>query len=265
MPEVAANGITIHYEERGEGYPLILIMGFGADGSLWERHVDEYDKHFRCIMVDNRGVGKTDKPAGPYTTEMMADDVAGLMDALGIKNAHVAGISMGGAIAQNLALRHPEKVRALLLISTWAKFNKYAVSVYEHCKKMRRVSDLGDFMELIQLWIFAPDYFENNLETLREGQDAARRNNVPQPQHAFEGQLDACINHDTVDRLQEIGAPTLIVVGQQDIFTPLAFSELLHKKIPGSELYIIPGTGHACHWEALEEFNKLSTEFLLKH
>lgn len=265
MPEIKTNGITVHYEERGEGEPLILIMGFGADGSLWEQHANEYSRYFRCIMLDNRGVGKTDKPDGPYSTEMMADDVAGLMDALDIKNARVAGISMGGAIAQGLAIRHPDKVRALVLISTWARFNKYAVSVYEHCKKMRRVSDPGDFMELIQLWIFAPYYFEKNLEALKEGQEAARRNDDPQPQHAFEGQLDACINHDTVDRLHEIGLPTLIVVGQQDIFTPLAFSELLHEKIPGSELFIIPGAGHACHWEALEEFNKRSTEFLLKH
>ena len=261
MPDVFTNGITMHYEERGEGAPLILIMGFGAEGGLWEAHVNAYAEHFRCIMLDNRGVGKTDKPAGPYSTEMMADDVAGLMDALGIGSAPVAGISMGGAIAQSLALRHPAKVKALLLVSTWAKFNKYAITVYENLKKLRRVADAGDFLELIHLWIFAPPYVERNLEALKEGQQAARKNPEPQPPQGFDGQLDACINHDATERLGEIRVPTLVVVGRDDIFTPLAFSELLHEGIPGAELWIIPDAGHACHWEALNEFNPRTTQF----
>jgi pimeloyl-ACP methyl ester carboxylesterase len=244
---------------------LILIMGFGADGSLWGQHVDEYSKHFRCIMLDNRGVGLTDQPTGPYSTEMMADDTAGLMDALQIKRARVAGISMGGAIAQQLALRHAEKVRSLVLVSTWGKFDKYATMVYENLKKLRRVADPGDFMELLQLWIFATDYVEKNLDRLKEAQEAARNNPDPQSQQGFDGQLDACIGHNVVEQLPQIGAPTLIVVGVSDIFTPLPFSELLHERIPGSEIMKIPRTGHVCHWEALEEFNRRTTEFLLNH
>ena len=107
----------MHYEEKGEGDPLILIMGFGAPGALWELHVNEYSKHFRCIMIDNRGVGQTDQPPGPYLTSTMADDTAGLMDSLGIEKAKIAGISMGGAISQQLALRYPEKVESMVLIN----------------------------------------------------------------------------------------------------------------------------------------------------
>ncbi len=109
---------------------MILIMGFGADGNLWEKHVAEYEKHFRCILVDNRGVGKSDQPRGPYNTAMMANDVVAVMDHAGIDHARVAGISMGGAISQQLVLNHPEKVRCMALISTWPRFNKITTEFF---------------------------------------------------------------------------------------------------------------------------------------
>ena len=104
MPTVTTNGIQMYYDERGSGEPLICIMGVTAPGGVWEAHAAEWSKHFRCILGDNRGVGLTDKPEGPYTTAMMADDYAGLMDALGIKKARVVGCSLGSVIAQQLAL-----------------------------------------------------------------------------------------------------------------------------------------------------------------
>ncbi|MBW7460394.1 alpha/beta hydrolase, partial [Paenibacillus sepulcri] len=103
MPRVRTNGIDMHYEERGSGEPLILLMGLGADGTAWEDHVKAYERHFRCILVDNRGAGRSGNPEGPYSTRMMAEDTAGLMKALQIGKAHVSGISMGSGIAQELA------------------------------------------------------------------------------------------------------------------------------------------------------------------
>jgi alpha/beta hydrolase fold len=102
MPNVASNGITLHFEERGSGDPLILLMGLGAAGCVWEKHTAGYERHFRCLLIDNRGAGDSDKPPGPYTTQMIAEDTAGLMQALGIANARVAGLSMGSAIALQL-------------------------------------------------------------------------------------------------------------------------------------------------------------------
>lgn len=265
MPDVTSNGIKIHYEERGTGEPVMLIMGLGADGSVWEDHVQAYEQHFRCILMDNRGVGLSDKPAGPYTTDMMADDTAGLMEAIGIEQARVAGISMGGAIAQELAIRHPGKVRSIVLVSTWAKCDTYAKKVFEHFKKMRSASDLADFAELLQLWIFATDYYGKNIDNLREGQLDARENPSPQPQQAFEAQCDACITHDTIDQLQKVSVPTLITVGEADIFTPLVFSLELNQLLTNSEIMILPNVGHAHHWESLEEFNQKTTKFLLEH
>ena len=262
MPIVRANGININYEDRGQGEPLILIMGLGADGAVWELHAQAYEKHFRCILIDNRGAGLSDKPPGPYTTAMMADDTAGLMDALGIEKAHVAGISMGGAIAQCLALQHPGKVQRMVLVSTWARCDPYTKIVFQNFKKMRAVADPGDFMELLQLWIFAVDHTAAQLDELRQGQQQARDNPNPMPQHAFNAQCDACITHDALARLEAIQVPTLITVGDADIFTPYAFSKAIHDRIPASELFVLERTGHAHHWEKLAEFNGKTTAFL---
>ena len=118
---VATNGIELAYTEHGDGEPLLLIMGLGADSSAWESHVAAYHKRYRCIAVDNRGVGASSTPVGPYSTGQMADDYAGLLEALDLGPVRVVGISMGGAIAQELALRHPELVERLVLVATWAK------------------------------------------------------------------------------------------------------------------------------------------------
>lgn len=260
-----SNGTNIFYQIRGEGEPLVLIMGFGADGNVWEKHVQAYEKHFKCILIDNRGVGQSDQPKGPYHTAMMAEDVIAVMDHAGIEKARVAGISMGGAIAQQLTLNFPDRVRCIALISTWPVFNNYAKTVYENLKKLRVTSKPEDFMELLQLWIFAPPFYEAGMEDLKEGQNGAANNPKPQTQEGFEGQLDACIKHDVVDRLPEIKVPTLITVGDMDIFTPPAFSKILHEGIKDSIYVNFPEGGHVHHWEDLERFNQVTTEFLLKN
>ena len=266
MSAYADSGSTkIFYQIRGDGEPLILIMGFGADGNLWEKHANEYEKHFKCVLIDNRGVGQSDQPKGPYNTQMMAQDVVAVMDHAGIKNARVAGISMGGAIAQQLAINFPHKVNRLALISTWPKFNNYAKTVYENLKKLRVTSDPEDFMELLQLWIFAPPYYEYGLQELKQGQQGAAANPNPQSTDGFNGQLDACISHDVVSELHNIAVPTLITVGDMDIFTPPAFSKILHDHIKGSKYISFPTGGHVHHWEDLERFNRVTTDFLLEN
>jgi len=258
-----SNGVRIAYHERGVGAPLILLMGFGADGTLWEKHVAVYEQYFRCIIIDNRGVGKSDQPQGPYSTRVMADDTVAVMKHAGIETAMVAGISMGGAIAQELAINYPGRVSKLLLVSTWPKFNEYAKQVYENLKHLRPVSPPAYFMELLQLWIFAPPYYETNLETLKADALAAETAENRQSGFGFDGQLDACINHDTVSRLSSVSCPTLITVGLMDIFTPPAFSNTIHQLIPHSDLIEFPDGGHVHHWEDLETFNAQTLKFLL--
>ena len=132
MPIVATNGIKMYYEELGNpaAQPLLLIMGITAPGSVWEPHLAEFEKHFRCIVGDNRGVGLSDKPVGAYSTDQMADDYAGLLDNLGITKVKVIGCSMGSTIAQKLALRHPEKVSSLVLMCPWARCDNAAKGIF---------------------------------------------------------------------------------------------------------------------------------------
>ena len=179
MPDVISNGITIHYEERGSGDPLILLMGLGAPGSHWEDHVACYEKHFRCILVDNRGAGDSDKPNGPYTTKTMAEDVAGLMQILGIEKARVAGLSMGSAIAQELALSYPKKIRNLVLISSWSRCDKYTQNVFDHFKKMRSLTSPADFTQLLQLWIASAPYYEEHFVEMVQDQNKAHEFYMP--------------------------------------------------------------------------------------
>jgi pimeloyl-ACP methyl ester carboxylesterase len=259
-----SNPATLAFRTRGRGDPLVLIMGLGADGTVWEEHVKAYEQHFTCYLIDNRGIGGSPKPAGPYTTAQMADDVAALMAAQGIAQARVAGLSMGGAIAQELALRHPARVRSLALVSTWAKCTPYMKNVFTHFKAMRATTRLEDFMRLLQLWIWTPGYLAAHEAELAEARRLAGLAEFPQPQQGFEGQCDACIEHDTAARLGAITAPTLVTVGDQDIFTPLACSEALQQGIACARLSVFAGSGHVHHWECLERFNAETTRFLLE-
>jgi len=263
MPSVASNRIRIHYEEQGSGDPLILIMGLGAPGNRWTDHVSAYEKHFRCLLVDNRGAGESDKPSGPYTTKLMAEDTAGLMVALGIESARIAGISMGSAIAQELALAYPHKVRSLVLISSWSRCDRYTQAVFEHFKKMRELASPADFVQLLQLWIASAPYYEENFDQMVKDQETATEDYMPLD--AFQAQSDACSLHNTFDRLDKIAAPTLLTVGDADIFTPPRLTVEMHEKMPGSKMVVFKGLGHIHHWEALNRFNDVTTQFLLEN
>ena len=260
MPTVISNGIRIHYEERGSGDPLILIMGLGAPGSRWEDHAAAYERHFRCILLDNRGAGESERPPGPYTTRKMADDTAGLMTALGIENASIAGISMGSAIAQELALSYPKMVRRLVFVSSWSRCDRYTQTVFEHFKKMRELASPADFTQLLQLWIASPLYYEEHFDQMVVDQTKAQEDYMPVD--AFQAQSDACSMHNAFDRLDMITAPTLLTVGDADIFTPLRLTIEMHERMPGSGMVVFKGLGHIHHWEDLERFNDVTTQFL---
>lgn len=264
MPTIETNGINLHYEERGSGEPLICIMGITAAGSVWELHVEEWQKHFRCIIVDNRGVGLSDKPVGPYTTAMMADDYAGLMDELGIESAFVVGCSMGSTIAQQLAIRHPAKVKKSILMCTWARCDRYATAVFEHMKTIKARLTADEFMNYIQLLIFAKAWWDDdaNHQSMMEGRMEARNDPNPQPLHGLEAQAAACIGHNTLAQLPSIKCPCLVIGGKDDIFTPKWMAEETSAAIPNSRLHLYDGAGHAFHWECIDDFNVRTVEWL---
>jgi pimeloyl-ACP methyl ester carboxylesterase len=264
MPYVQTNGIQLYYEEKGKGEPLLLIMGITAAGSVWQKHVDYWQRYFRCIVVDNRGVGLSDKPIGSYSTEQMADDFAGLLEKLSVSPVHVVGCSMGSTIAQQLALRHPARVRSLVLMCTWARCDRMATTVFEHLKNIKSRLPASEFIQYIQLLIYSKKSFDDDTlyqEMLVSQLDAADQ--PEQPAHAMEAQADACITHNTLARLPGLTLPTLVIGGEEDIFTPAWMSREVAEAIPRSRLHLYPHSGHAFHWENLEDFNNRVVEWCL--
>ena len=262
MPLVKSNGININYEEYGSGEPLLLIMGLSAPGAVWEKHVDEYKKHFRCIVLDNRGAGASDKPSGNYTTEMMAADSIGVMDALGIDQFHINGLSMGGAIAQQIAIAHADRVKKCIITASWAVCDNYMKSVFEMMKITRTHLSRDDFPKGFLLWLYSPKFYADHPQDIAKGIKLNAADPSPMPQHAFDSQAAACMAHDTRGKLGGITAPTLIVAGEKDIFTPLECSQYLHEHIKNSKLEVFENYAHAHHWEDLERYNRVTTEFL---
>lgn len=267
MPLIETNGIKMNYVEQGEGDPLLLIMGITAPGAVWEAHADEWSKSFRCIIGDNRGVGDSEKPEGPYSSEMMADDYAGLLDELGIQKARVVGCSMGSIIAQQLALRHPDKVESAVLMCTWSRCDRYAASVFDHMKNCKARLRPEEFMNYIQLLIFTKPFWDadESYQGMLDGRIDASKGDAPQPLHAMEAQASACIDHDVYEELGDIKCPCLVIGGKNDIFTPAWMAEETHAALPNSDLHLYDGAGHAFHWEKLDDFNPRVLEWLKAH
>ena len=267
MPIINANGINVNYEESGSGDPLLLIMGITAPWSVWELHSNFWGDSFRCIMPDNRGVGLSDKPAGDYSSAMMADDHAGLLRELGIEKARVVGVSMGSIIAQQLAIRHPDLVQSTVLMCPWARCDNYAKGLFNLMINTKARFTPDEFMEFIQLLIFSKGTWDDSGEYegfLNVRKDAAVDGNQ-QPLHGLVGQAVACIEHDVVGQLNQIKCPALVIGGEDDVFTPQWMANEVASGITNSELHLYPGAGHAFHWERMEDFNPRVRDWLLAH
>ncbi|NNE76615.1 MAG: alpha/beta hydrolase [Pricia sp.] len=255
MPFVTANGIRLNYEIRGSGDPLLLIMGITAPYSVWEKHVSYWEQNYRCILFDNRGVGASDKPEGPYTTAQMADDSAALLDVLNITKAAVVGVSMGGAIALQLAIRHPKKVKAMVLMCPWASCDAKGEAIFKHMMHAKAHLRPEQFSNFVQLLIFHKSTWDQDYDGLLDGQKEAAAESNPQPLHGLEGQAYACISQNIVDQLDKIDSPCLVIGGKEDIFIPEWMVREVAEGIPNCDVYLYENTGHAFHWEKLDDFN----------
>ena len=213
MPIVKVNDIHIYYEIHGEGEPLVLIAGLSTDIIAYGRIIGELSQTYRVIAFDNRGAGRTDKPDIPYSIEMMADDTAGLLNALKVEQAHILGISMGGRIAVDLTLRYPELVKSLLLVSTFVSRFPLNQSGLRHRLML-------------------------NMPFLRK-----MGKKYPQPDYAFSRQRLASRNYDATDRLHEIHVPALILHGKKDTLAPYRLAEEMHTGIQDSKMIMFNG-GH---------------------
>lgn len=264
--EILVNGNSFHVEITGQGTPLVLIMGLGAPGEKWNQNVKVYSQHFQCITLDNRGAGRSDKPkAEAYSTIEMAQDVLEIMDALEIQQAHVNGVSMGGAIAQHLAARHPHRVRSLVLTSTFASVSNSFRRVIEALRDSVEQLDKTTFKHLNQ-WMTFSQSVQNTCENMlweAERQDALYP--YPMPTYAYRAQCNACLAHDAMMELSHITAPTLIAAGSRDLFIPMEKTMELYEGIAASELYLCKNGGHVHQWEQPETYNRVTQDFFLRH
>ncbi len=260
MPTARVNDITVNYEIYGEGQPLILINGLADDLSSWAFQVQEFAKHYQTIVFDNRGIGGTDKPVGPYTTAQMAADARGLLDALGIQRAHVLGVSMGGMIAQEFALAFPDRVDKLLLCCTCSEPSAFDLRLYKIWETTAPILGLPRMMREVLLWCFTPEFFQQHPESADEFEAAL--SGITQPVEAYLAQLHSIQVHNATARLGRISAPTLVLGAPKDLIFPPDQSHQLHDGIPGSELAFTEHGGHAYLWEVPDEFNAAVLNFL---
>jgi len=267
MPILHSNGINLYYEQQGSGQPLLLIMGITATGSVWEKHVAYWQRKFTCITLDNRGVGLSDQPEGPYTTAQMADDCAGLLDALHLPKVRVVGCSMGSAIAQQLAIRHPGKVVSMVLMCPWANCDNRAKATFQHMVNCKIAFAPEAFSLFIQLLIFSKSYWDQDtmFEEMVANRSLAATEQQVQSVQGLSGQAAACIQHDALQMLPQIKQPVLVIGGKEDIFTPVWMASAVAEAIPNSELYMYDGCGHAFHWEQMADFNERINSWLLDH
>ena len=247
MPIVKAGAVNLSYDTFGAGEPLLLIMGFGAPGIAWMPVLPMLSR-FKCIYFDNRGTGNSEKPAGPYTVPDMADDAAGLLDALGIESAMVYGISMGGMIAQELALRHPGKVSKMVLGCTTTggpeaipPEEETIASLLSAMKLMS--TDPERAIDILLPVVHPPDFVAAHPEVKQMALMGAAMI-PPTPPEVIDRTLEGIGQFNSYDRLSQVKCPVLIVHGERDILIKPANAELLKSRLPQAEVFMIPNAGH---------------------
>lgn len=263
MPFCEVGSLRMHYRLMGEGPPLVLIMGLSGDLTWWGPLAQELEKDFQVLLFDNRGAGLTDKPDEKYTIPMFAADTVGLMNALGISRAHTFGISMGGMIAQELALNYPDRVDRLVLGCTHAGGAGFTMPSAEALKAMTppRGASLDEIARQNITILFGPKFPEENPDLI----EAMIRRYVENPpsRRPFVQQLFAAIGHDCYDRLEGIRKQALILTGDADLLVPPENSETLQARIPGSRLVRLREAGHVFFIEDPRATAKIVKKHLL--
>jgi pimeloyl-ACP methyl ester carboxylesterase len=258
VPAVQLGDVELHYVERGSGGALLLVPGLPAIASDWEPLAEALSDSRRVIAYDNRGSGASGVTPAPYSCAQLAADAVALLDALGIERADVFGMSLGGMIAQELALRWPERVDRLVLGCTHCGVAHAARPDREAGRAFAMETD--DWAERIRA--LAPFAFSAGVDGDRLARFVEKKAGDVQDPEGYRGQLGAALAHDTYDRLPEIGSRTLILTGDEDRVIPATSSDILHERIPGSRLEVIAGAGHLFFLERPDESLRLLRDFL---
>ena len=258
----APDGVRLHYTVHGpaDGEPVLLIQGLGADARGWIFQRGAIGERYRVILFDNRGVGRSDKPEGPYDLLAMAGDALAVLDAAGVRSAHIVGASMGGAMTQILAVVHPDRVRSLVLACTACRHHAWRRELLQEWADTATTHGMRNFARANVRWLVGP----RSLRRFWPAWGVLGPLAMSAPAHAFAAQVAAILGADDDARFALAGlqVPTLVLVGSQDILTPLGDAEEIAELIPDAELAIIRGAAHGFMVEAHRSFNRTVLDFL---
>lgn len=261
-----ATGVRLNVSQTGTGEPLLLIMGTGGSIGFWEPLVAPFAEHHRVIAYDSRGLGQSDRGEERITMASLATDAAALLDALEIERAHVLGWSLGSAVAQELALAHPDRVGGLILYATWGRGDGYMRAMLTAIRRPWETGDMEAALTVLGL-AFSPELLNSpEFEPLVEELLPLFPQTETQIRTTCE-QWQCDEEHNTLDRLAGIGAPTLVIAGEQDLLTPASVCRAVAERIPGAryELFTGPGSSHVLMMERAEEFIPLVLGFVQEH
>jgi 3-oxoadipate enol-lactonase len=262
---VNTNGQDLYYEIHGDGPPLVMVMGIGYDSSLWTlQQVPVLSTRFQVVLLDNRDAGRSSRAEGPYSIADMADDVAGLLDALGIHRTHLLGLSMGSMIGMEFALRHADRLDRLVLAGPGAAPARNAIDPISVWSWVKANDPSGEVFGGQQFtWLFSTAFLRNQ-QSVQETIAMLASNPNPVDPKAYARQAQAYLQFDALDRLGGITTPTLVIVGEQDLLTPPWVAREVADGIHGARLEIITGDGssHVVPLERPDDFNQLVIDFL---
>jgi pimeloyl-ACP methyl ester carboxylesterase len=251
---INTGALELWVEQRGEGPDVLLIAGLGDPAEAWQFQLDGLEDRYRVTAFDNRGAARTPLSGEPLSAATMADDAASLLRALEIPSAHVGGFSMGSAIAQELALRHPDLVRSLVLVSTYARPDALFRSQLEFWRWLPEAApNERAFFDAFFTWVYTPQAHADGSvnQIIEEAMAFPHQQSV----EAFQAQVDVCLTHDTVDRLADIAVPTLVLSSEFDTILPPRFGEFVAAEIPDARFEVFPRQAHQPFQEIPDEFN----------
>jgi pimeloyl-ACP methyl ester carboxylesterase len=264
MPRAKVGALEITYDVDGAGDPVLMLMGLGGTRHGWDLVRSEFVRRHRLVLVDNRDAGESDEAAAPYGLGEMAGDALGVMDQLGIERFHVVGASMGGAIAQHLALQAPSRVASLVLASTWGRTDPFLAAVFRGWRAMVERLPPEIFLAAQSAWAFTARYFQEPPAELLTWQAEQAKRPPLKSVAAYQRQVDACLGHDIMGMLILLRTPALVVVGEDDILTAPRYARALAAALPRGEVMLVPGAGHACFLETPKAFGDRVLRFLGK-
>ena len=252
MPKTQIGDVELYYEEHGDGTPVILLHGLAGDCSAWNPQIKVLKKDYRVIPLDNRGAGRSSAPDYPYTTRLFADDTIGLMDALGITEpAHVIGRSMGGAIAQEMAINYPNRIRSMLITASFGKLDRYGHRILHNINEVVKEQGYMAAAKWQALFFYPPLYFNEHEEQMDKFEESVGI--TDRPVHGYTNSTNACLTHDSLDRLNQVACPTLVLTGGEDVLCAVGPAKQIAERVPGCKLKIYAGASHFFMTQCYEE------------